>query len=293
MTALLPRLRRSAPAPVRAAGQSVVRSLGRLTPAVRILPSFLVVGAQRAGTTSLHRLLSGHPAITPPLFHKGTNFFDLWYARGWSWYRGHFPVRSLARARTRAIEPVTFESSGYYMFHPLAAGRIGRDLPGVRLVALVRDPVERAYSAHRHEVARRFETEPDFERALALEDERVFGEEHRIREDPAYQSFSHRHHAYARRSLYTPQLRRLRDAVGGDRLFTVDADAFFAEPEKQFVKLQEWLGLPVWTPEVYPKLNARPGSPLPPRLRGRLLDGFEAADQELVEFLGDIPSWRR
>jgi hypothetical protein len=258
-----------------------------------LLPSFLVVGAQRAGTTSLHRLLSGHPAISPPLFHKGTNFFDLWYARGWSWYRGHFPVRSLARVRNRPIEQVTFESSGYYMFHPLAAARIGRDLPNVRLVALVRDPVERAYSAYRHEWARGFETEPEFARALELEDERVFGEEHRIRENPEYQSFSHRHHAYARRSLYTPQLRRLRDAVGADRLFTVDADAFFAEPEKQFVQLQEWLGLPVWTPESYPKLNARPGAPLPTGLRNRLLDGFAAADQELVEFLGDTPSWRR
>ncbi|GAA1688010.1 hypothetical protein GCM10009765_41850 [Fodinicola feengrottensis] len=293
MTALLPRLRRSAPAPMRAAGQKMVRSVGRLTPAVRLLPTFLVVGAQRAGTTTLHRLLSGHPAISPPLFHKGTNFFDLWYDRGWSWYRGHFPVRSLARARTHSAEPVTFESSGYYMFHPLAAGRIARDLPETRLVALVRDPVERAYSAYRHEFARGFETEADFGRALELEDERLLGEEHRIREDPAYQSFGHRHHAYARRSLYTPQLRRLRDAVSPDRLFTLDADAFFAEPEKQFVRLQEWLGLPVWIPEVFPKLNARPGRPLPTDLRQRLMNGFEAADQELVEFLGDVPSWRR
>lgn len=260
-----------------------VRTAGRLTPTFRTLPSFLVVGAQRAATTSMHKLLSAHPAIAAPLFLKGTSYFDVNYRRGPSWYRGHFPVRN---------GKVTFESSGYYMFHPLAPARIGRDLPDVRLVALVRDPVERAYSAFRHELARGFETETDFARALELEDERLLGEEQRIRANPRYRSHSHRHHAYARRSLYAPQLRRLREVVG-DRLLTVDADAFFAEPEKEFVRLQEWLGLPVWTPDEYPRLNARPGSPLDAALRSRLMDGFAAADHELVEFLGGVPSWRR
>ena len=59
-----------------------------------------------------------------------------------------------------ACAPQTFESSPYYMFHPLAAERIARDLPGVKLIVLVRDPVERAYSQHAHELARGFETEP-------------------------------------------------------------------------------------------------------------------------------------
>ena len=50
---------------------------------------------------------------------------------------------------------MTFESSPYYMFHPLAAQRISRDLPGVKLLVLIRDPVERAYSAHAHEIGAR------------------------------------------------------------------------------------------------------------------------------------------
>ena len=60
---------------------------------------------------------------------------------------------------------------------------------------LVRDPVERAYSAHAHELARGFETEP-FERALELEDQRLSGEAERIVADPGYLSHSHQHHAY-------------------------------------------------------------------------------------------------
>ena len=70
--------------------------------------------------------------------------------------------------------PITGESSPYYLFHPLAAERIARDLPDVRLVVLLRDPVERAYSAYTHERARGFETET-FARALELEPERLAG----------------------------------------------------------------------------------------------------------------------
>ena len=92
------------------------------------------------------------------------------------------------------------------MYHPLAAGRIGRDLPGVKVLVLLRDPVERAYSAYKHEFARGFETET-FERALELEDARVQPELERMIADPTYQSDSYRHHSYRRRGQYAEQLR--------------------------------------------------------------------------------------
>src|SRR5215469_7371422 len=100
--------------------------------------------------------------------------------------------------RVTGAEPLTFESSPYYMFHPLAPARIAADLPGVKLLVLVRDPVERACSAHAHELARGYESEP-FERALELEDERLSGEAERIMAHPGYLSPSHQHHAYRAR----------------------------------------------------------------------------------------------
>ena len=92
---------------------------------------------------------------------------------------GHAGTPATSRSRWRARrkhgpDAVTFETSGYYLFHPLAPERIARDLPDVRVVVMVREPVERAYSAHRHELARGFETE-EFEQAVALEEERIAG----------------------------------------------------------------------------------------------------------------------
>ncbi|MEP7089085.1 MAG: sulfotransferase [Nocardioidaceae bacterium] len=270
--------------------RSAARGVGTLTARWRMTPSFIVVGAQRAGTTTLYRVLSEHPSVMRPTVSKGIGYFDLSYDRGPRWYRGHFPLTWSGRRRAGA-DAVTFESSGYYLFHPLAAERIARDLPGVRLVVMVREPVERAYSAHRHELARGFETE-EFERALELEPERTEGEREKMLADPSYQSFEHRHHSYLARSRYSEQIVRLQEAVGADRVWIVDADRFFEQPHEEFELLRAWLGLAPWRPTSVEQWNARPRDPLSPELRSRLTDYFEPFDRVLAEQMGRTPRWR-
>lgn len=148
-------VRKAAPEAFRRRGRRAYVVVGSRTARHRPLPDFVVVGAQRCGTTSLFRALIAHPQIARPTFHKGINYFDLNYTRGLDWYRGHFPI-------DRRHQPgedgslVYFEASGYYVYHPFAMERMARDLPGVRVVVMLRDPVERAYSAYEHERARGF-----------------------------------------------------------------------------------------------------------------------------------------
>jgi sulfotransferase family protein len=263
---------------------------GGLTSRWRLPPSFIIAGAQRAGTTTLYRVLSDHPAVARPTVSKGIGYFDIHYARGPRWYLGHFPLAWLARRR-HGPDAATFESSGYYLYHPLAAERIARDLPDVRVVVMVREPVERAYSAHRHELARGYETE-EFETAVALEEERIAGEAERIVADPSYASFDHRHHSYLARSRYSEQIDRLIDHLGADRVYIVDADVFFADPAREFDRLRSWLGLPEWQPEKVAQWNAQPRTPMAPELRARLERYFEPYDARLAEQMGRAPSWR-
>lgn len=279
------------PEPVVRAAKEAALGAGWLTADARLLPSFLVVGAQRCGTTTMYRLLGDHPQVVRPTTSKGIGYFDLHHDRSLRWYRGHFPLAGPARRRAGS-GAVTFESSGYYCFHPLAPARIAAALPGVRLVMLVRDPAERAFSAWKHERARGFEHE-EFERALALEGERLQGEEERMVADPTYLSFNHRHHAYVRRGEYVTQLRRLHDAVGAERVRVVDADAFFADPVEEFAALCRWLGLDEWRPASVEQWNARPSAPLDPGARTRLLEHFAPFDEQLGEMTGATPSWRR
>jgi len=283
---------------VRQGGHRVARrtlaAAGRITASLRMTPCFLVVGAQRCGTTSLFKTLSLHPAVVPPAMHKGVHYFDTAYERGPEWYRGHFPTRATARRVQQRLgtTPMTGESSPYYLFHPTAADRIARDLPGVRLIALLRDPVERAYSAYTHERARGFERET-FRRALDLEPVRLAGEEERLRADPTYVSHHHQHNAYLARGRYAQQLERLAGLVGRDRIHVIDSGDFFTDPEESFDAVIDFLELPPWRPTTFEQRNARPRSDLEPALRARLDEQFAPYDEALTAWLGRAPSWRR
>jgi Sulfotransferase domain len=283
----------SVPPAARRAAHTVSVSTGRLTHWARMLPSFLIVGAQRGGTTSMYRTLSQHPAILKAVLHKGVHYFDTGYDHGLGWYQGHFPLRARAALAQRATGdvPMTFESSPYYMFHPLAAERISRDLPGVKLLVLIRDPVERAYSAHAHELARGYETE-SFERALELEDQRLAGEAERIASQPGYQSHSHQHHGYRIRGQYADQLERLGQLFGRDRVHVVDSGRFFTDPEPVYDGVLEFLGLRHHGYPVFERHNARPRSPLPEALRAKLSEHFLPYDERLPQWLNQPPSWR-
>src|SRR6266540_2331415 len=142
---------------MRLTNTSVVRAGGRLlaraTSGARMLPGFLVIGTKRGGSTSLYEYLIRHPDVAGCLLTKGSHYFDVNFGRGWSWFRAAFPLAGGRRT-------IAGEASPYYMFHPLAPQRIAAALPEVRLIAVLRDPVERAWSHYRYERHRGYEDLP-------------------------------------------------------------------------------------------------------------------------------------
>src|SRR5262245_41791694 len=105
-------------------------------------PDFLIVGAQRCGTTSMYRYLEHHRAVAPAVVRKGVHYFDENYARGEAWYVSHFPSRAYKalRARRAGERILTGEGSPYYLFHPAVPGRVAESLPNVRIIVMLRDP---------------------------------------------------------------------------------------------------------------------------------------------------------
>ena len=117
------------------------------TAAHRLQPTFLIIGAQKSGTTSLHRYLSKNPAVllASP---KEVRYFHRNHERGDRWYRAQFPLRAHARLTefTVGSKPAIGEASPIYLFDPRAPGRVHAFDPSMKLIALLRDPVDRAYS---------------------------------------------------------------------------------------------------------------------------------------------------
>jgi len=285
------RLRKRIPRGALSSIRRLLLGWGMLTASARMVPDVIIVGAQRSGTTTLFRMLSEHPQVIRPTMSKGTAYFDLNHERGMRWYRAHFPLKLLAWMRSPGKRHVTFESCGYYMFHPHAAARMADELPHVRVVVLLRDPVDRAYSAHRHELNRGFET-LDFDEALEREEDRLRGEEQRLIDDPGAYSFEHQHHAYLARSRYVEQVRRLLDTFGRDRVLTMDAEALFSDPRSEFSRLCEWLQIDPPGEIANEQWNAQPRDPLSPSRRAELSDYFAPYDEQLSELLDRPLSWR-
>lgn len=283
------------PEPIKRVVHFGSRSVGRLTAGARMLPSFLICGGQRCGTTSLYRALAAHPAVLKAVLHKGVHYFDTSYHRGMAWYQGHFPLRrNAARLADHLGHPVqTFESSPYYLYHPHAGARIARDLPRAKLIVLVRNPVERAYSQHAHELARGFETEVDLARALQLEPARLQGQHERLLIDQHAYSFAHQHHAYRARGEYAIYLNQLAQQVGRDRILVIESELFFADPKPAYDAVLDFLGLPELGYPDFEQHNARPrGAPMDSGLRAELTAHYAPHDLALAGWLGRKPSWR-
>lgn len=115
----------------------------RATSSLRALPDFVVIGAQRSGTTSLFDYFLNHPQVRPAL-KKELHFYDLHHERGVGWYRASFP-----RRRQLSNGRITGEATPNYLVHPLAPERLHAVTPNAKLIALLRNPTDRAHSAWR------------------------------------------------------------------------------------------------------------------------------------------------
>ncbi|MFY1636008.1 sulfotransferase [Solwaraspora sp. WMMB335] len=295
------------PEPLRRIVHAGSRSYGRWTALRRVLPSLLICGGHRCGTAGLHQMLAAHPLVLRSARRDGVSFFDTSYERGMDWYRGHFPRQRTARRlqRRHGGAANAFETSPYYLYHPYAAVRIARDLPGARLLVMVRDPVDRAWSHFQAERAAGHEPEPSFARALALESARLRGQEERLGVEAGYRSFAHRHHAYRQRGEYARYLERLAGQVGRERIHVVEAERLWLLPDEVYAEVLSFLDLPqLGPPPPLPplsRLDAPPtGSDASPaesthpgvRTRRELSAYFAPHDRQLTSWLGRPPIWR-
>lgn len=269
------------PGPVRTAARTAIWTFGKTTARLRPLPDFLILGAQKAGTTALYSFLRRHPGITGPSW-KEVSYFDRQYRRGPAWYRGNFPLRSGGM--------IVGEASPSYLFHPLAPARVAALVPGARLIALVRDPVERAHSHYHHEVA--FGREPlSFEDALDAEDERMRGELERMISDPGYFSHAWWDFTYAARGLYAEQLERWYEHFPREQLLVLANEDLSERPRETYARVLDFLGAPAHELDAYPRVFDRDYPPMRPETRERLQARFAEPNERLEQLLGRELGW--
>ena len=272
-------------------GKAVGRTFGQATATWRVLPDYLVIGVKRGGTTSLQQYLTAHPDVLEPKAAKASHYFDANFDKGWSWYVGHFPLQhSMDAQRAAGRSVVVGEASPYYCFHPLALDRIAARLPDVRLIIVLRDPVERAWSHFAYETARGNE-DLSFSDALDAEPARLAGAEERIRRGEVTDDRHWRLHGYLARGRYADQLDAVHARFDPEQLHVVVSEELFAEPLKVMNGVFSFLGVRPMDGGRFEAANANPKSALDAGLRERLAAYYAPHNERLYDLLGRRLPW--
>ncbi len=276
-----------------------------MTSSLRVLPDFLIIGGQRCGTTSLYYYLAEQAGVCPAAT-KEVHFFDDHYERGIDWYRAQFPTCAYKYylERVRRWHFLTGEASPYYLFHPHAPGRIASVLPNVKLIALLRNPIDRAYSHHWLEVKGSYES-LTFEEAIRSEQERIAGERDKMISDEDYHSFKYRRFSYLTRGIYIDQIEYWLSFFPRDQFLFLKAEDLYSHPAAVVRQTLEFLGVQANQIDTTGKAYKRYKVPsktgyraegtapaMDPATRECLVEYFMPFNVRLYEFLGRDLEWR-
>ena len=244
----------------------------KLTSGSRVLPDFLVAGTQKGGTTSLYNYLLQHPDVLPAR-QKEIHYFNTHrlQGKGPAWYRSNFPFeKEIEEGPGR--RKITGEATPFmYSFHvPRAVSAL---VPEVKLVFLLRHPVDRAYSHYQHNSRREGREDLSFSQAIRKEEERIGEEARAVENDETYPDSANRMYSYVARGFYSVQLKRWMDHFPGEQIMIRKSEDLFNDPEKIVNEVTDYLQLPSFEYDLSRIEN-----------KGNYESGLNRSD---VEFLND------
>lgn len=255
--------------------------LGNLIGSSGMRPTFLIIGTQKGGTTSLFHYLEHHSRILPAKI-KEIHYFSFSFSCGERWYRAHFP--HAGRANEDAL---TYEASPYYLYMPEVPERVAAFNAQMKLIVMLRDPVSRAYSHYRMSVKQGKEA-LSFEDAIEQEAERLERERVRFGAEQAFtKGASHRTHSYLKRGYYAEQLERWFEHFPREQLLILKSEDFFNDPAGVHQDVLQFLGLPIELLPSYQQYNAgKKQLPISETLQRELEAHFAPHNARLEALLG-------
>jgi len=227
--------------------KKTIRNL--IYPLIKSVPDFLVIGTQKAGTTSLYNYLIQHPQVIKNKSWKEVRYYDVpeHYDQGWVWYLGNFPSKWEKGSR------LTLDNSPSYLYFPYIPELIKRDLGDIKMIAILREPVSRAYSAWK--MYHSFGTNPDVAPVnQKIADRRSFSEA--VQQELTHQlpagSYSY---DYVARGRYVDQLERYFSTFGRDQLLVLESKYFQKNIAESLHQVCDFIGIDPFSDELLSKLS--------------------------------------
>lgn len=255
----------------------------RKTARFRLLPNFIIIGAMKAGTTSLFEYLSQHPHVLRSRL-KEVFFFNKHYPKGVRWYQEHFPLRM-----KKWIYPnlITGEATPTYLFDPMAPKRIHELVPAVKLIVLLRNPTERCISEYFHHVRKGRETRSIMSALNAEHENDLQTLQQNTDSHPNHINFD-----YLGKSRYKEQLERYFQVFPREQNLVINSESFFNAPKETLKKVFQFLGIEQYDiPDLSPKHVATNRTKVEPEIYDYLDNYFASHNRELYQLLGINFDW--
>ena len=268
-------------------------SYRRSTYFIRSLPDFIIIGAMKCGTTSLYSYLASHPQVLPAS-EKEVHYFDCdSYSLGMAWYKAHFPtlIRKYFQSKNRN-NIIVGEASPYYLFFPKAHIRVEECIPNIKLIIMLRNPIDRAFSHYNHQ-KRKSREKLSFEQAIEVEFDRLDGEEKKILSEENYYSYNYWAYSYLARGRYVEQLERWFRLFPRINFHIIESEEFFKNTPNELNKVYDYLGIKYHILESYDKKNIGTYNKMHDATRKTLVDYFSAHNEKLFKLIDKRFNWDR
>jgi tetratricopeptide (TPR) repeat protein len=237
-------------------------------------PDFIIIGAGKSGTTSLYKYLGYHPQILLSN-KKELRFFDKNFTLGYEWYLAQFPTI------TDQSQWLTGEASPSYLFMPHVAQRLKDFAPNIKLIVMLRNPVERSISDY-YQNQKTGCNNQTLEQAIATEIQRI---KQQTEVELSYGS------GILSQSLYYYKLKRWLKIFPKSQLLIIKSEVFFANPGKSMEQVFDFLGLANTQHHNYQKYNVGDYFEISEPIKEQLAKFFSFYNQQLSEYLQMDFNW--
>jgi len=238
-------------------------------------PHFIIIGQAKCGTTSLYSYLTQHPQILPALL-KEINFWQSKsnFPRGLDWYLSYFiPIG-------KETNFITGEATTRYLDSPEAAQRLVQVFPKMKLIVLLRNPVNRAISEY-YMFFRTGSEKRSLKTAVFAELE-ALTQQREIELNELY---------YLSPSVYINSISRWMELFPQEQFLILRSEDLFADPDTTVNQVFQFLGVEPYQLQEYPKKNSGNYPPISQSMHRTLSDYFRPYNQQLEEYLDRKFNW--
>ena len=268
--------------------QLIQRHIFAITGFIRVIPDFLVIGAKRCGTTSLYQHLPEHPCISKSPYDN-MGFFNDNFHLGVNWYKSFFPTTfTRNKIKSKFGDFLAFDVTTKYMEEESTANNVYQTKPNMKIIIILRNPVDRAYSQY-HLSVRQTAERRSFEDVVEENMNRLNKESHEHYEIKP--RFSAKEDNYLKKGLYALQLKYWLKIFPRENILIVSTEEFESNQQIIYNKIFEFLNISKFEVKNTKKMEKGNYLPMKSETRNLLLDYFRPHNHELFELINMEFDW--